>query len=462
MVKGVPIEIVPAGKMLIANRGEIAVRIIRAARELGIGTVLAASEPDADSYAAQLADEVQVIGPAPAAKSYLDTSAILRAAEASGCDALHPGYGFLSESAAFARAVIDAGVTWIGPSPEAIELMGDKSRARQAARDAGVPTLRGSDGALTPDDDVIAIAAAVGYPLVVKAAAGGGGRGIRLVTAEQDLVSTVEIAQAEARAAFGNSAVYLEQFVHRARHVEVQIIGDGETVIHLGDRDCSLQRRQQKIVEEAPAPGLPATVRDTIARSSIELGKACGYRGLGTIEFLYNPDTQEAAFIEMNTRLQVEHPVTEMITGLDLIREQILVARDGTLRLGQDDVRFSGHAFEFRINAEDPRNGFMPSPGTLERLTWPGGPGIRIDAGVVTGSAVAPFYDSLLAKIIIWDASRDEAITRSRRALGEVRIEGVKTTLPLLEAVLARREVRNVEHHSKFIETTPDLLGVST
>ena len=449
-------------RILIANRGEIAVRVIRAARELGIKTVLAASEPDADSYAAFLADEVQIVGPAPAAKSYLDGAAMLAAAAASGCDALHPGYGFLSENARFARAVIAAGITWVGPSAEAIELMGNKSRARQAARDAGVPTLPGSDGALDPDVDPLPIGRAIGYPLVVKASAGGGGRGIRLVTNEQDLVQTVDVARAEAQAAFGDPAVYLEQFVHRARHVEVQILGDGDRVIHLGDRDCSLQRRQQKIIEEAPAPLLPDDVRDTIRTSSIELGLQCAYSGLGTIEFLYDPGREQAAFIEMNTRLQVEHPVTEMVTGLDLVREQLLVAATGRLRLSQEDVSFRGHAFEFRVNAEDPSQGFMPSPGTLERLDWPGGPGVRIDSGVIAGSAVAPFYDSLLAKLVVWDESRPEAIQRSVRALGEVRIDGVKTTLPLLSTVLQRTEVRDVTHHSKFIESTPDLLGADT
>ncbi len=446
-------------KILIANRGEIAVRVIRAARELGLETVLAASEPDANSYAASLADDLRVVGPAPAAKSYLDGSAVLAAAEASGCDALHPGYGFLSENAAFARSVAAAGLTWVGPSPEAIELMGNKSRARQAAEDAGVPTLPGSDGALDPDVDPLPIARAIGYPLVVKASAGGGGRGIRLVTGEEDLVRTVDVARAEAQAAFGDPAVYLEQFVHRARHVEVQILGDGERVLHLGDRDCSLQRRQQKIIEEAPAPRLPDGVRDTIHASSIELGRQCGYSGLGTIEFLYDPDREQAAFIEMNTRLQVEHPVTEMVTGLDLVREQLLVASTGRLRLKQEDIAFRGHAFEFRVNAEDPSQGFMPSPGTLQRLDWPGGPGVRIDSGVVAGSAVAPFYDSLLAKLVVWDETRPQAIQRSIRALGEARVEGVKTTLPLLSTVIRRPEVRDVEHHSKFIESTPDLLG---
>ncbi len=448
-------------KLLVANRGEIAVRIIRTARELGLRTVLAASEPDATSYAAELADEVEVIGPAAAGKSYLNTESVLGAARATGCDAVHPGYGFLSENSGFARAVADAGLTWVGPGADAIELMGDKSRARQAARDAGVPTFRGSD-ALTPADDADAIAADVGFPLVVKASSGGGGRGIRLVTEAGELQRTLEMARAEAQAAFGDPTVYLEQFVSNARHVEVQILGDGERVIHLGDRDCSLQRRQQKVVEEAPAPALPEAVRARILESSTELGRQCSYRGLGTVEFLYDPVSHEAAFIEMNTRLQVEHPVTEMITGLDLVREQLLVARDGRLRLTQQDITFTGHAFEFRVNAEDPASNFLPSPGTLSRLDWPGGPGVRVDSGVVTGSTVAPFYDSLLAKLIVWDSRRDDTIARSLRALGEVRIEGVKTTLPLLQAVLSRSEVRDVVHSTKFIESTPDLLGVNS
>ncbi|MBT1001562.1 acetyl-CoA carboxylase biotin carboxylase subunit [Paenarthrobacter sp. DKR-5] len=448
-------------KLLIANRGEIAVRLIRTAREMGIRTVLVASEPDAASYASSLADECVVIGPAPASKSYLDQQAVLKAALDAGCDAVHPGYGFLSENAAFARAVVEAGLIWVGPSADAISLMGDKSRARQAAETAGVPILRGTPGALRKEDDVLSVADWIGYPLVVKAAAGGGGRGIRLVTSEQDLLATVEVAQAEAQAAFGSSDVYLEKFVQRARHVEVQILGDGENVIHLGDRDCSMQRRQQKIVEEAPAPDLPEAVREKIRLSSVELARECGYEGLGTVEFLYDPEAHEAAFIEMNTRLQVEHPVTEMITGLDLVREQLLIAAGGKLRLSQEDVRFTGHAFEFRLNAEDPENGFMPSPGALQHLEWPGGPGVRVDSGVVTGSVVAPFYDSLMAKLIVWAADRDEAIDRSVRALAEVRVEGVKTTLPLLSSLLRAPALRAVEHHSKFIETTPELTGAS-
>lgn len=447
-------------KLLIANRGEIAVRIIRTARELGIGTVVVASEPDAHSFAAELADECAVVGPAPASRSYLDHEAVLKAALDHGCDAVHPGYGFLSENADFARAVRDAGLIWVGPDPESIELMGDKARARQAAMDAGVPTLRGSDGAVPEGADIVAIAREIGYPLVVKAAAGGGGRGIRLVVSEEDLLATVEVAQAEAAAAFGSSAVYLERFVERARHVEVQILGDGRNVIHLGDRDCSMQRRQQKIMEEAPAPDLPEEVRRQMLESSVHLAQKCAYSGLGTVEFLYDPRNHEVAFIEMNTRLQVEHPVTEMITGLDLVREQLLVADGAELRLRQEDIVFRGHAFEFRINAEDPANGFMPSPGVIKRLDWPGGPGIRVDSGFVSGSTVAPFYDSLLAKLIVWDETRDQAIVRSGRALDEITVEGVTTTIPLLKVLSQRPELRAVEHHSKFIETAPELLGL--
>lgn len=446
-------------KLFIANRGEIAVRIIRAARELGIRTVVGASEADAGSYAAGLADKCVIIGPAAAGKSYLNQRVVLRAALDSGCDALHPGYGFLSENANFARAVTEAGLVWVGPSSESIEMMGNKARARQAAEAAGVPTLRGSRGIVTPGDELLFEAEAIGYPLVVKASAGGGGRGIRLVGRADDLVSTVTLAQAEALAAFGSGDVYLERFVQRARHVEVQVIGDGKNVIHLGDRDCSMQRRQQKIMEEAPAPNLPDAVRERIRRTSVELARRCQYRGLGTVEFLYDPETNEAAFIEMNTRLQVEHPVTEMITGLDLVREQLLIAAGGNLRLTQEQVEFQGHAFEFRINAEDPANGFMPSPGTLHRVGWPGGPGVRVDSGVVAGSAVAPYYDSLLAKLVVWDSTRVECVARSLRALDEVEIDGVQTTLPLLAALLRRPELLAVDHHSTFIETTPDLLG---
>ena len=447
-------------KLLVANRGEIAVRIIRTAKEMGLETVAVVSEADKTSYAAELADEAVVIGPAPAGLSYLNHAAVLKAARDSGADAVHPGYGFLSENAAFARSVIDAGLTWVGPSPESIELMGDKSRARKAAIDAGVLTVAGTAGALRDDDDIQAIAADIGYPLVVKASAGGGGRGIRLVARAADLVSTVEIAQAEAQAAFNSSDVYFERFITKARHVEVQVFGDGETYLHFGDRDCSMQRRQQKVLEEAPAPDLPDAARQLMRDSAVGLARQATYIGAGTVEFLYDLETGEAAFIEMNTRLQVEHPITEAITGMDLVREQLRIAAGEKLGYTQEDITFTGHALEFRINAEDPSNNFMPSPGVIEALNLSGGPGVRADFGFTAGKVVAPFYDSLLGKIIVWAPTRELAIVRAQRVLDEFRVDGVKTTAGLLRRLVALDDFANVTHHTKYIESVPDLLGV--
>jgi acetyl-CoA carboxylase biotin carboxylase subunit len=446
-------------KLLIANRGEIAVRIIRTAREMGIVTVAVVSEADKTSFAADLADEVIIIGPAPAGLSYLNHDAVLKAARDSGADAVHPGYGFLSENAEFARKVGAAGLTWVGPSPESIELMGDKSRARRAAIDAGVPTLPGTEGAVQDSDDIDAIAAEIGFPLVVKASAGGGGRGIRLVEDPAQLRGTVEIAQAEALGAFNCSDVYFEKFVTEARHVEVQILGDGETYLHLGDRDCSMQRRQQKILEEAPAPGLPDAVRERMRESSVQLARKANYVGVGTVEFLYDPTSHEVAFIEMNTRIQVEHTITEAITGMDLVREQLRIARGEKLLMTQDDIRFFGHALEFRINAEDPDNMFMPSPGTIKTMNLPGGAGIRSDFGFIAGKTVAPFYDSLLGKIIVWAPTRELAIARAERALAETQIEGVRTTTGLLSALVALGDFEQVKHHTKYIESFLDSLG---
>ncbi|RGE21984.1 acetyl/propionyl/methylcrotonyl-CoA carboxylase subunit alpha [Leucobacter sp. wl10] len=448
-------------KLLIANRGEIAVRIIRAAHEMGIEAVAVVSEADRASSAADLADETAVIGPAPANLSYLNHEAVLQAAVDTGADAIHPGYGFLSENAEFARKVQQAGITWVGPNPDAIELMGDKSRARQAAIDAGVPTLAGTAGALDTSVDIEAIADEIGYPLLVKASAGGGGRGIRLIGSREEVRSTVEVAQAEALAAFNSSEVYFERFVTRARHVEVQVLGDGESWVHLGDRDCSMQRRQQKVIEEAPAPGLPDEVRQRMRDSSVELARQVGYIGAGTVEFLYDPDRREVAFIEMNTRLQVEHPISEAITGIDLVREQLRVAAGEKLGFAQEDIRFDGHAFEFRINAEDPDNNFMPSPGVIELLECSGGPGIRSDFGFTAGKTVMPFYDSLLGKLIVWAPDRDRAIARAVRALGESRIEGVKTTVPLMRRLIALDDFRSAQHHTTYIESVPGLLGVN-
>ena len=444
-------------KLLIANRGEIAVRVARTAREMGIETVLVASEPDANSLAARTADIVVVVGPAPAPASYLNQDAIISAALDSGCDAVHPGYGFLSENSAFARKVADAGLTWVGPDADAIEMMGNKSMARESARKAGVPVLRGSDGPLDPGADAIEVARGIGYPLVVKASAGGGGRGIRFVHSEDELLKTIETARGEAASVFGDPTVYLERFVQHARHVEVQILGDGTSFIHLGDRDCSMQRRSQKVIEEAPAPDLPDAVRRRIRESSVELARECGYSGAGTVEFLYDPINHEAAFIEMNTRIQVEHPITEQITGIDLVREQLLIASTGAMSIQQDDVRFSGHAIECRINAEDPEHNFFPSPGLITAIEWPSGEGIRVDTGVEAGSVVSPYYDSLLAKLIVHAPDRVTAIEAMLAALDGTHIEGVKTTIPVHKTLLARPEFAAVTHHSKFLETA-DLL----
>jgi acetyl-CoA carboxylase biotin carboxylase subunit len=445
-------------KLLIANRGEIAVRIARTAREMGIETVLVVSEPDAASLAARTADHFVVVGPAPAPASYLNQDAVIAAALESGCDAVHPGYGFLSENSAFARKVADAGLIWVGPDADAIEMMGNKSMARESARKAGVPVLRGSDGPLDPETDAVAVAREIGYPLVVKASAGGGGRGIRFVHSEDELLDTIEMARGEAASVFGDPTVYLERFVELARHVEVQILGDGTSFIHLGDRDCSMQRRSQKIIEEAPAPDLPDAVRQTIRESSVELARLCGYSGAGTVEFLYDPINHEAAFIEMNTRIQVEHPITEQITGVDLVREQLLIAGTGSMSLTQDQVHFNGHAIECRINAEDPDNNFFPSPGLVQAMEWPSGEGIRVDTGVEAGSVVSPYYDSMLAKLIVHAVDRESAIAATLKALDETRIEGVKTTIPVHKMLLSRPEFAAVSHHSKFIETAADLL----
>jgi acetyl-CoA carboxylase biotin carboxylase subunit len=336
-------------------------------------------------------------------------------------------------------------------------MMGNKSLARESARKTGVPVLKGSDGPLDPEADAIEVARGIGYPLVVKASAGGGGRGIRFVHSEDELLETIEMARGEAASVFGDPTVYLERFVQHARHVEVQILGDGTSFIHLGDRDCSMQRRSQKVIEEAPAPDLPDTVRQTIRESSVELARECGYSGAGTVEFLYDPINREAAFIEMNTRIQVEHPITEQITGIDLVREQLLIASTGSMSVRQEDVRFNGHAIECRINAEDPDNNFFPSPGVIQTMEWPSGDGIRVDTGVEAGSVVSPYYDSMLAKLIVHASDREAAIAAMLTALEETRIEGVKTTIPVHKMLLARPEFAAVSHHSKFIETAADL-----
>ncbi len=425
-------------RLLVANRGEIAVRIIRAARELGIETVAVASEADVDALHATLADFVEVIGPAQATKSYLVIDNIIAAAMASGAEAVHPGYGFLSERADFAERLRQKGLVFVGPSPEAIRQMGDKAQAIRAAIDAGVPTIPGSDGPVADIEVAVAVAQHTGYPVAVKASAGGGGRGIRIAANEQELRDLLPVAQAEALSAFGSAEVYLERFVQGAKHIEVQVFGDGENFVHLGERECSVQRRRQKLIEETPAPLLPEHVRDEMCSSAVALAAAVAYTGAGTVEFLYEPTTHRYFFIEMNTRIQVEHPITETVTGIDLVAEQLRVARGEQLSFTQEDVAPRGHAIEIRLNAEDPDFQFMPSPGTLERFVLPSGPFVRVDSGFIEGSAVSPYYDSLLAKIIVSGRTRNETIQRALRALAEIRIEGVKTTAPFLASILTR------------------------
>jgi len=439
-------------KLFVANRGEIAVRIVRAARELGMTTVVGCSAADEDSLAVHMADEAVTIGPAVAAKSYLDVAVVVAAAKASGADAVHPGYGFLSENAAFAQAVADAGMIFVGPSPRAITLMGDKAQARACAKAAGVPTVPGSEGVVESLAMALEAADAVGYPIMLKAAAGGGGRGIRVAANAQELEAQYGIAAREAQSAFGYGGLYLERFVGMARHVEVQILADGERAIHLFERECSLQRRRQKLVEEAPSPSLDDDVRQKMCVSAVALAESVGYRGVGTVEYLYDPATCEFFFIEMNTRVQVEHPVTEMITGIDIVRESLRLATGGALRYTQADIVPRGAAIECRINAEDPAKNFMPSPGKISALRLPAGPGVRVETHLFDGYTVPPFYDSLLAKIVVWDSTRAEAIERMKRALAEFELGGLKTTKPLHLALLDDESVRAGDYHTGFLE----------
>ena len=440
------------GTLLVANRGEIAVRIVRAARELGMRTVVAHSQADADSLAVRLADRGVEIGPPPASKSYLNIEAILAAAQESGADAVHPGYGFLAESADFADAVEAAGMVFVGPEGETIRLLGDKVAARAAAEQAGVPTVAGSTGRIGSPEAARALVARIGFPVLIKAAAGGGGRGIRVANDQAEFERLMPQAVAEARAAFGDGGIYVEKFIRRARHVEVQILGDGENVVHCFERECSLQRRRQKLWEEAPAVSLSGSVRRALCACAVSLAHSVRYRGAGTLEFLYDGDSEAFYFLEMNTRIQVEHPVTECVTGIDLVREMLKVADGEPLRLRQEDVVLNGHAIECRINAEDPAHGFLPAPGVVESLTMPGGPGVRFDTMLYPGCAIPPFYDSLLGKLVVWDESRASALRRLERALIEFELAGVKTTKPLHRALAADPDVRNANVHTEFLE----------
>jgi acetyl-CoA carboxylase biotin carboxylase subunit len=424
------------GKILIANRGEIALRIIRTCRELGIRTVVAHSKADAGSLPVRLADESICVGPDEARQSYLNIPSIISAAAVTDSEAIHPGYGFLSENAAFAEICRGCGITFIGPSPEAIRLMGDKAQAREMARQAGAPIIPGSDGPLKDEEQALAVAEAAGFPVMLKAAAGGGGRGMRIVRERETLPQAFHTCQAEAAAAFGSSDVYLEKYVAEARHVEVQVLGDRQgTRVHLGERDCSVQRRHQKLLEESPAPAITPETRAGLHRAALLVAQAVNYTSAGTVEFLVDTDGA-FYFIEMNTRIQVEHPVTEMLTGIDLVRQQILIAAGEPLGFRQADVRPAGHAIECRINAEDPDT-FAPSPGRVTAWVPPGGPGVRVDSHLFAPYTIPPAYDSLLAKVIVHAQSREEAIDRMRRALAETVVEGVKTTIPFHLRLLA-------------------------
>ncbi|QYE91244.1 acetyl-CoA carboxylase biotin carboxylase subunit [Pseudomonas aeruginosa] len=417
-------------KVLIANRGEIALRILRACKELGIKTVAVHSTADRELMHLSLADESVCIGPAPATQSYLQIPAIIAAAEVTGATAIHPGYGFLAENADFAEQIERSGFTFVGPTAEVIRLMGDKVSAKDAMKRAGVPTVPGSDGPLPEDEETaLAIAREVGYPVIIKAAGGGGGRGMRVVYDESELIKSAKLARTEAGAAFGNPMVYLEKFLTNPRHVEVQVLSDGQgNAIHLGDRDCSLQRRHQKVIEEAPAPGIDEKARQEVFARCVQACIEIGYRGAGTFEFLY--ENGRFYFIEMNTRVQVEHPVSEMVTGVDIVKEMLRIASGEKLSIRQEDVVIRGHALECRINAEDPKT-FMPSPGKVKHFHAPGGNGVRVDSHLYSGYSVPPNYDSLVGKVITYGADRDEALARMRNALDELIVDGIKTNTEL-------------------------------
>ncbi len=437
-------------KVLIANRGEIALRIQRACKELGIATVAVHSTADAEAMHVRLADESVCIGPPPASDSYLNIPRLLAACEITGADAVHPGYGFLSENARFAEILEDHNITFIGPSSEHIRIMGDKIAAKETVQQLGIPVVPGSEGGISGELEARKVAESIGYPVLVKAASGGGGRGMKVVHRSEDLLSSMASARAEAKAAFGDDTVYMEKFLTKPRHIEIQIFGDGQgNAVHLGERDCSLQRRHQKVFEEAPSPALNADSRkrigDTVAKAIGELG----YRGAGTVEFLY--EDGEFYFIEMNTRLQVEHPVTEMITGIDLVLEQIRVASGSQLTISQEDVTFSGHAIECRINAENPRT-FRPSPGRITYWHPPGGLGVRVDSGVYQGYSIPPYYDSLIGKLVVHGKTRNECLMRLKRALSEFVIDGIETTIPLFNELIRQPDIANGMYDIHWLE----------
>ncbi len=448
-------------KILIANRGEIAVRVIRTCREMNIATVAVYSEADATAPHVRLADEAYPIGPAPSAQSYLVVEKILDVAKKSGADGVHPGYGFLSENAAFAEACEKAGIAFIGPPPEAIRAMGDKTAARALMEAAGVPMAPGTTEALSGIDEARTVAAEIGYPVLLKAAAGGGGKGMRIVEKEADLASALEMASREATSAFGDGRVFVEKYILQPRHVEIQVLGDQHgNMVHLFERECSIQRRHQKVIEEAPSAVLTPEVREAMGAAAIRAAQTVGYYSTGTVEFLVDADLN-FYFMEMNTRLQVEHPVTEWITGLDLVREQIRVARGETLGFTQADVRMNGHAIECRVYAEDARQNFLPDPGPLLRHAPPSGPGVRVDAGVEEGGSVPVYYDPMISKLSTWDRTREAAMDRMARALAEYEVAGVETTIPFCHFVMEHPAFRSGDFSTHFVAEhfSPDMLA---
>lgn len=440
-------------KLLIANRGEIAVRVIRACRELGIESVAVYSEADKESLHVQLADEAYCIGPTASKDSYLNFTNIISVAKLTDCEAIHPGYGFLAENAGFAELCRDVNIIFVGPSPEAISKMGTKDVARQTMKEAGVPIVPGSEGVIKDLEEAVELANKISYPVIIKATAGGGGKGIRVARSEQELIKGINITQQEALTAFGNPGVYIEKFIEDFRHVEIQVLADQHgKVIHLGERDCTIQRRLQKLLEESPSPALDGEIRKEMGDAAVKAAKAVDYTGAGTVEFIYDYRNRKFYFMEMNTRIQVEHPVTEMVTGVDLIKEQIKVASNERLTFSQEDVTYAGWAIECRINAENPLKNFMPSAGKITHYLPPGGFGVRIDSAVYPGYSIPPYYDSMIAKVITYGNSREEAISRMKRALSEFVIEGVHTTIPFHLKLLNNETFVEGQFNTKFLE----------
>ncbi|MGK0722433.1 acetyl-CoA carboxylase biotin carboxylase subunit [Leucobacter sp. W1478] len=437
--------------VLIANRGEIALRVVRACKELGIRSIVAYSEADADSLPVKLADQAVCIGPANAKLSYRDPRLVISAAQAFGADAIHPGYGFLAENAEFAALCEQEGMGFVGPSSQVISRMGDKIEAKKIARQAGVPVVPGSDGAISDYQEALQVATEVGYPLLIKASAGGGGRGLRVVQTAETLERDLSEIMSEAEVAFGDPSVYIERYLTDIRHIEIQVISDGETVLHLGERDCTAQRRNQKLVEESPSPVLDAELRAGLAKAAIALCEEVGYKNAGTVEFVFDNVERKYYFIEMNTRIQVEHPVTEMVTGVDLIKWQLRIAGGEKLDLSQSDIRLNGHAIECRINAENPAQNFAPNPGQISKFRAPGGFGVRFDSHIEAGYSIPPFYDSMVGKLICWGNDRDEAITRMLRALDEMVIEGVVTTAEFQAEILDSPGFRSGEFNTGYV-----------